>query len=296
MPKLSFYQSRTARNRVVRSQQEKIREMYKNAHNELKKTINNMGNNLQRYQLMLLQNQIKEEINNITITLNEMYKQGVTEISQATVNDMKRFLNYVNVDTTEMMLTIPDRTVEMIMNGKIYDKAWYLSKRVWSFPDKAQKDAEFIISSGLSQNKDLFDIAKDLELYLDPVRKKPVEWSRYYKGVSGKIDYNAMRLARTLCQHSYQQTFVTVTRPNPFITMYRWNISSNDRVCPICQDREGNLYSKDNLPIDHPNGQCWWEAVIPETFEQIADRIADWGEHPENDPELDAYMQWLRNN
>ena len=33
-----------------------------------------------------------------------------------------------------------------------------------------------------------------------------------------KVDYNAQRLARTLVQHSYQQSVIAVTKDNPFVT------------------------------------------------------------------------------
>lgn len=300
MAKLTFYDSRTVRNKVIRSQQERILQMYGQAAQELGKRINSMkvGNRLQRWQLMLLQDEIVTDMKNIAVTLDEMYRQGMTEVSGAVVNDARRFLNYVGVQNTDrMMLGVPNQVVETIVKGEVYDKKWFLSDAVWAIPKKAQMDAEMIVSRGLAENKDIMQIAKDLETYLTPNKKKMVSWSRYYKGVSGVIEYNSMRLARTLIQHSYQQSFITVNRYNPFVTSYRWYISSNDRVCSICREREGMVYSKEDLPQDHPNGQCWWEAVVEESMTSIADRLADWYKSPAGtDPALDVYMEWLENN
>lgn len=298
MAKLTFYDSRTVRNKVIRSEQEKILYMYGQAAQELGNRINYIGNKMKRWQLMMLKDEINTNMKNIAGTLDEMYRTGMNEISGAVCNDMRRFLNYVNVQNTDkMMLGVPNQVVESIVTGKIYDKKWYLSDAVWATPKKAQMDAESIVARGLAENKDIFQIAKDLETYLVPNKKKMVSWSRYYKGVAGSIEYNSMRLARTLSQHAYQQTFQTVNRYNPFVESYKWYISSNDRVCSICRDREGMIYPKEDLPQDHPNGQCWWECIMTDSMDGIANRLVDWYNSPTGtDADLDLYMEWLENN
>ena len=298
MAKLTFYDSRTVRNKVIRSEQEKILYVYGQAAQELGNRINYIGDKMKRWQLMMLKDEIDTNMKNIAVTLDEMYRTGMYEISSAVCNDMRRFLNYVDVQNTDrMMLGVPNQIVESIVTGKIYDKKWYLSDAVWATPKKAQLDAESIIARGIAENKDIFQIAKDLEMYLVPNKRKMVSWSRYYKGVSGSIEYNSMRLARTLSQHAYQQTFETVNRYNPFVESYKWYISSNDRVCSICRDREGIIYSKEDLPQDHPNGQCWWECIMTDSMDGIANRLVDWYNSPTGtDADLDLYMEWLENN
>lgn len=117
----------------------------------------------------------------------------------------------------------------------------------------------------------------------------------------GRVDYNAQRLARTMISHAYQQSFMHVNRNDPFVIGYRWLTSDfHGRVCPICQDRAETdqyglgvgIFPKDDLPMDHPNGMCTFEAVIPDDMDTIANRIADWYENgPGSDPELDRYAE-----
>ena len=82
-----------------------------------------------------------------------------------------------------------------------------------------------------------------------------------------QVDYNAQRLARTLVQHAYQQSIVEVTLNNPFITSYMW-ISNGSRACEKCIEMDGNIYEKDQLPLDHPNGMCIIEMVVKPTMNQ----------------------------
>jgi len=47
-------------------------------------------------------------------------------------------------------------------------------------------------------------------------------------------------------------------------------------MCDLCAARDGVVYPKDELPLDHPNGMCTYIADIPDSMTDIADRIADW--------------------
>ena len=59
------------------------------------------------------------------------------------------------------------------------------------------------------ENCSYYEIAKDLESYVRPNARLPwnlrmADGKKIYKK---QIDYNAQRLARTLVQHGYQQSF-----------------------------------------------------------------------------------------
>lgn len=117
----------------------------------------------------------------------------------------------------------------------------------------------------------------------------------------GYVDYNAQRLARTMISHAYQQSFEAVNRNDPFVIGYRWLTSDfHGRVCSICQDRAETdqyglgvgVFPKEELPLDHPNGMCTFEAVMSDDLETIANRIADWYEaEPGTYSDLDRFAQ-----
>lgn len=192
---------------------------------------------------------------------------------------------------------IPNDVVQRLITGQIYQGGWNLSQRIWSDNQQTQKDVYQIMARGLAEQKSVYEIAKDLESYVRPSAKLPwnpviamkntktgqIEYKRIYKK---QVDYNAQRLARTLAQHSYQQSFIAVTQKNPFITDYIWH-SNGSRPCELCQSRDGVHFKKDKLPMDHPNGMCTME---PAVAEDMVDQLADWFNSPDGTfPEIDEF-------
>ena len=192
---------------------------------------------------------------------------------------------------------IPNDVVQRLVTGQIYQGGWNLSQRIWSDSQQTQRDAYQIMARGLAEQKSVYEIAKDLEKYVKPSTKLPwnpvlamkntqtgkIEYKRIYKK---QVDYNAQRLARTLAQHSYQQSFIAATQNNPFITSYRWH-SNGSRVCDLCLARHLKVFKKDELPMDHPNGMCVMEPVVAE---DMIDQLANWFNSPDGTyPEIDAF-------
>ena len=192
---------------------------------------------------------------------------------------------------------IPNDVVQRLITGQIYQGGWNLSSAIWSDNQQTQRDVYQIMARGLAEQKSIYEIAKDLESYVRPSAKLPwnpvlamkntktgqIEYKRIYKK---QVDYNAQRLARTLAQHSYQQSFIAATEKNPFITEYIWH-SNGSRVCPLCKTRDGVTFKKTELPMDHPNGMCIMEPVVAEN---MVDQLADWFNSPDGTyPEIDAF-------
>jgi len=192
---------------------------------------------------------------------------------------------------------IPNDVVQRLITGQIYQGGWNLSQRIWSDSQQTQKDIYQIMARGLAEQKPIYEIAKDLESYVRPGASKKwnpvlamrntktgeIEYKRLYKN---NVDYNAQRLARTLAQHSYQQSFIAATQNNPFITEYIWH-SNGSRVCELCLARNGAHFKKDELPMDHPNGMCTMEPVVAD---DMVDQLADWFNSPDGTyPEIDEF-------
>lgn len=192
---------------------------------------------------------------------------------------------------------IPNDVVQRLITGQIYQGGWNLSQRIWSDSQQTQKDIYQIMARGLAEQKPIYEIAKDLESYVRPGASKKwnpvlamrntktgeIEYKRLYKN---NVDYNAQRLARTLAQHSYQQSFIAATQNNPFITEYIWH-SNGSRVCELCLTRDGKHFKKNELPMDHPNGMCTMEPVV---VDDMVDQLADWFNSPDGTyPEIDEF-------
>lgn len=262
---------------------------------EAKTLPNTTSGALRSMYLSKLKGQINEQLNVLSKDLESTIKRNMGEVSDVVIMDNLRFLKYVDMPIQGAFSHVSMDVIESIITGRVYQGDWSLSKAIWFHTKKAKADINSIIAQGIAMNKGSYDIAKDLEKYVNPSAKKDWKWSKVYPGTNKVVDYNAQRLARTMVSHAYQQAFVRTTQKNPFVTKYRWISSNSSRVCELCASRDGNYYSKDDLPLDHPNGMCTYVAVMEDSMIDIADRIADWAQG-KSDPALDEYYNFLMNS
>lgn len=250
---------------------------YKELYNQMKATNKQLGQEIQG------------------IITNNMYTIADSVVA-SNVNWLKEF-GFSEDGLNAAFSYIPNDVVQRLITGQIYQGGWNLSQRIWSDSQQTQKDIYQIMARGLAEQKSVYEIAKDLESYVRPGAKKSwnpvlamrntktgeIEYKRLYKS---KVDYSAQRLARTLAQHSYQQSFIAATKDNPFVLEYVWH-SNGSRVCPLCKARDGAHYKKTELPMDHPNGMCTMEPVVAK---DMVDQLANWFNSPDGTyPDIDEF-------
>ena len=296
MGKLSLKPAEQMRVQLTLKQQKQIEQIYKGVAKDIDQRIKKIPNvssaPLQKYYLENLKKQVLDELNKASSGLQDMIEGNMKSVVESVIDSTLDFAQKVGLSIEGLYSHVPDEIVKAVATGQLYDGDWTLSKAIWKDHMKTQYNVNTVVAKGIAENKSAYDIAKDLEKYVDPSAAKDWDWSKVYPGVGKKIDYNAQRLARTMVSHAYQQAFVRSTIKNPFVEMYRWDAANSGRVCPICADRDGQLFSKSDLPLDHPNGMCTFEAVIPDSMEDIADRVADWA-YGADDPELDTWAEDL---
>ena len=308
MPKQKFSLKNAEQVRVTTTmvQQKKIKQMYENLYQEVTKQISKMGKeNIKKQNLIILQRDIGNAISQMNKDIQDGIVRDMRIVSNAVVEDTRTFLKqmgFKDKDIHNAFQFVPDEIIREIANGNVYQDNWRLSEAIWGYNKQTQYNLNRIISIGTKQGKSAYEIALDLEKYVEPSVSKPsrriYSW-RYDKSGNkvkdsfyfGKVDYNAQRLARTLISHAYQQSFMRVNEKDPFVVGYRLLTSNfHGRVCEICRSREGRVFKKDELPLDHPNGMCTFEAVIPQSMTEIARQIGQWYQAPIGTyPEIDAY-------
>ena len=292
---LDFSGAEAQRLRITQEQQEQIRDLYRQASAEVGKLAEQAprvpSDAVRQQYLHTLQKQIDDQLRDIEIQLNGTIRSSMTDTVKATVTDAKAFLKENGLPINGAYSHVPADIVRSVASGQLYTGNWTLSRALWLNTAETQHDVQSVIAQGIIQNKSAFDIAKDLEKYVNPDASKDWEWSRVYPGTKKVVDYNAQRLARTMVSHAYQQAFVRTTQKNPFVTKYKWEASNSGRVCEICEERDGKLFDKDDLPLDHPNGMCTFTAVM-DNLDTIGERLGDWAAG-KPDPELDKWAEDL---
>lgn len=312
--KFSLKNAEQVRQTTTMSQQKEIKRLYEQLYQDVTRKVGQLGNsNLQKQNLILLQRDIKNRIAQLNSDIQNGIIRDMRIVSNEVVEDTRTFLKqcgFREEDIHTAFSYVPDQIVRNIINGNVYHDGWTLSGAIWGYNKRTQEDLNKIISIGTAQGKSAVEIARELEQYVDPSARKPAKtiqsW-RYDKAGNkikdkvyfGKIDYNALRLARTMISHAYQQSFENVNRNDPFVVGYRWLTSNfHGRVCEICRGRAETdqfglgvgVFPKDQLPLDHPNGMCTFEAVIPDSMTDIARKIGQWYQAPLGTyPDIDRY-------
>lgn len=236
-------------------------------------------------------NKIVDELADET---EEIIKDSMLKVNKELVEEQKDWLRSVGFKDEALdfaFYDVPEKMVERMVAGEIYEGGWNLSDAIWGDSNRTKQDLYSIIAQGRIENRSLYEIAKDLESYVNP--NKRIMWNlrmtdgrRIFKN---KVEYNSQRLARTLLQHSYQQEVIETTRDNPFIKKWVW-VANGSRACEVCKKRDGTVYTDpEDIPMDHPNGMCVIDVVESNTF---ADDLRDWYHAEDGEyPEIDAFAE-----
>lgn len=295
--KLIFKDAEAARDAIMVSQKKEIAALYESWADEIGERAKYYSHKStasapvsERY-YKELQKQLRATSQDVSNEIYSKIKKNMYTVADAVVADNVKWLESFGFSKDGLNAAfsyVPDEIVRNLITGQIYDSGWSLSARIWGDNEQTLKDIYQVMAKGLAENKPIYQIAKDLEKYVRPSAQLP--WNlRAADGVKiykKQVDYNAQRLARTLVQHGYQQSFVATTQKNPFILEYVWR-SNGSRVCELCLARDGKHYKKDELELDHPNGMCTMEPVV---VEDMVDQLADWFNSPDGTyPDIDEF-------
>lgn len=303
MAKLSEYEkliekARRKRKTLTRQQQQEIKRMYRRVAESWKTAIERQGKKMTMTWLTTHAQNLEGAIDDIGTKLEELVKAGILTVADAVIDAEATYWTdvvklTVNKDAAEALRTVyaqyPQKVVEELVKGNIYKGNAGLSSKIWKYSKKQKDDISRIIQDGIMEYRSAYDIAKDLERYVLPTARKPWDWSKVYPFSTKKVDYNAQRLSRTSITHAYQMALVHATEKNPFVGEYQWHASNSSRVCEICLERDGKMFKKDELPLDHPNGMCTVTCVITKSYDEIAKELRDWANGDENE----ALDDWI---
>ncbi|RDY22873.1 hypothetical protein CHF27_011175 [Romboutsia maritimum] len=283
------------RNKSMSSVSKKVRKLYKDIANDYLKELSRANKNSLRERY--LEDSIKylqQRYDAIGEKLEAEIASNIDIIIKETTDTQLSFFSSLCVDLkphfTDMFTKIHEDVLRDVISGEMYKDKINLSKRIWKDIDKTKGDLEYVLSRGLAEKKGTYEIAKDLEKYVNPKVKKDYEWSKIYPKSKKTIDYNAYRLANTYINHAYQYAAKKSCSKNPYITGMKWLSGHGSRVCPICSDRDGQIYLPKDIPLDHANGRCSFTYVTEKDLEDIGAELRSWIDGEENE-KLDNWFK-----
>lgn len=272
----------------------RIQLIYKQSAQDIEKKLRNLPMRVPSDALkkLYLENLLKD-INKSSESFNRLIESTIRNSGEQSgllaIEAGNKAVKSLGLDIKGAYSYIPRQEVLNIASGKLYGEKWSLSQAIWKSGLRTKSDIQNVVAKGLAENKPIKDIADDITKYVDPTARKPWDWSKVYPGTAQQVDYNAQRLARTMIQHAFQTSMVQSQQYNPFCQGIIWHsVGIHGRTCEECVERDGNMYSVKNLPLDHPNGLCYFEPAL-DSMNTVADRLADWV-NGKDDPELDTYV------
>lgn len=277
--------------KLAKKQEKQIKQIYNDMYLNVSKKLSKVNpNTLSERYLEELKKELEKDIRTIHRRVGEIIKKNIEKSSELANNVQLDFFMSINnqynlnmKDTFSTMFSkIPKAAMDEILFGKLYKDRKGLSERIWQYTKKFDKDIDYIIAEGIANKKSTYEIAKDLEKYVNPDAVKDWDWNKVYPNSSKKVDYNAQRLARTAVNHAYQQSQKRSCEKNPYVTGIRWITSNSHRTCELCNSRNGTVYKVNEVPLDHPNGLCTTVPEIPMSLDEIGTELRAWIDGEQN--------------
>lgn len=325
---IPYNASKEERDRITAEREKKLYQSFENMRKQIDDQIQTMNfstvsERVKRQQLEEIRHELQKQLQGHYNALEAGLKDDMVEVGGAVLNESKAFYSALQMPIGMSITSFPVEIMNNVVNGSVYQEKWYLSKALWGDYTEKLDQINEVISNGIGLNLPSFEIAKQLEQYVDPsamtpsktivthclqdpvtgklysmdyVKRHPEkDWTGFKEKDSkfryGKVDYNAQRLARTLINHAYQQNVVHQAQANPFATGVRWDASGGERMCEICEERDGKIFPADDVPLDHPNGMCTFEVVTDLNMMEMSNVLADFvnGEPTDYDDKLYAW-------
>lgn len=294
-----FQEAHYKKIRLSKQTMNKIIKIYKRAGNTITEKLDSImalsvSDETKQALLVYSADEFDKVMREVTEEENEVIRNAAVTSGMLAIWAGNKFMKKAGLRTPNLYTSVPSKIVDDMFSGKGYP--WKLSDSIWHTGTKARNDIDRIIRQGIKNGTPVQNIAKDLQKYVKPSALKPVSWARTYPNVAGEIDYNAQRLARTAIQHAHQLSLQEQQRNNPFCIGIRWYSEGiHGKNCEECIERsetdqyglgEG-VFPVDELPLDHPNGLCWFEPVYAD---EMNETIKDF-EEGEDDPDLEEYIE-----
>ncbi len=249
--------------KLTLQQQRKILKIYEDTIKSLaRKATEAKDKSLTKRWLLDYQKALKAEKatleHKLSTTISKGIEQAAKEGPKVDINLFRKLQAKAGIDLgphfTEMFSQVPKDVIRPIITGELYRDNRSLSDRIWSYTNDLGEDIDYIIKQGMVEKKSAVELAQDLERFVKEPAKRPTTWGKVYPSLrTKKVDYNAMRLARTSINHAYQTSTIQSASMNPFVEGIEWQSALiHGRTCDLCRERHGRVYPVKSVPLDHP--------------------------------------------
>lgn len=176
---------------------------------------------------------------------------------------------------------VNNRLITEVVRG-LYIDGLTFSERVWNAGALFDKSIQDVVSTGLANNRDLFKIAKDIQVYTKDGRVALMKrygsleagTKAFKKRIPKNVDWRAVRLVRSELYSAMQRASVQQGELNPGSNgLYDWILMPGLQHDCICIDyAKASPYKVEDIPAyPHPNCGCSAVPKLRPQGELVAD-------------------------
>ena len=290
-----------------------IKQLYRRAAKAIEKQIAGAkaGSLTERW-LTAYKAELDREIERLSEGVYTATVDGARRAAEARVECEREYLRraaaLAKVDDSfvSTLANVPTEALRAMIDGRLYTDGRMLSQRIWSATGRLEDNLAEIIQQGVAQKLDALTLAKQLQAYVNPSAACPVSWHTLYPDIpfDRRVDYNALRLARTAITHAHWAAEKAAAKKNPLCRGLKWNLSdshyerqvepSGEDVCDeYARHDEGlgeGVWPIDKLPMPHPQCLCYRTEVLP-TLEEAAEILSSRADLNESERRLSAWAK-----
>lgn len=203
-----------------------------------------------------------------------------------------------------MTVAVNNRLIANLLN-RTWQDGYTFSERVFQVGGDYQEQIKRLVASGIAQGRGTIKIAKDIQDYVAKGRDGlPVEYgnAKFGEIVAKKVDWRALRIARSELGASMQEASIEQANLNPAATglvdWVRINTQIHDCACPDLAAGSpyqipGRDLGRPEVPArPHANCLCMCRSRLQD-LNTVADDIARW-HNGESVPYLDEWAARYR--
>lgn len=193
--------------------------------------------------------------------------------------------------------SVNNRAVVAFATRAYGDDGLKLSDRVWQIGRSYRDEVRSALGDGIARGQDARRLAAEVQRHLHPDRVTPHSLSvRRRLHLSSRIDYRAMRLARTEMGNAFREATILGHSTAPSYLGSQWELSAahpfEDECDELAQGEDGfGFYSFGNEPLaPHPNCMCVLTPVH-QSDRDFEARLERWLDDPASDRALEEWHQ-----
>jgi hypothetical protein len=210
-----------------------------------------------------------------------------SSIDEEYLIDILEDLNISTIGIRNLFVGIDEKLIASLYS-RINEAGYSFSEAVWDASTDYNDKIKRVVELGLSQGRDMMDIARDIDVYVRKDRRTLLRrigklergTKSFARRIGKSVDYNSIRILRSELYASLQEASKIAGELNPGATgMYDWvRTFAEDFNCACPEYEADSPYELNDLPsYPHPNCSCLVRPILRDREEFVND-LKRWSE------------------